>query len=255
MFFSGLGGLGVKPPKHPGCLTTVQFGFLKTHKKNASKSSRTPKNPPKSLPDPPQNPPKSDPGRPPNEDRKKVRNGNLWDYRIRGGLASQNRTPAASEGLPKTSKNSLAFNHGFYTILMPSSVPTGPPKSTKIHEKSMPRGTPSWALIFSGFFIDFSLILRSSETLERPSGTTNKGVLRLPRLSVQIDKIIQKTFQKSSFSIPKSSQNRVQDVFKTASESTTISNSLLMRFGRPKCCHVGTMLRPKIPQKSTKIEV
>ena len=119
----------------------------------------------------------------------------------------------------------------------------------------MPRGAPSWASDFYEFFNEFSLILRSSESLERPSGITSKGVLKLPRLSVQNEKITTKTSQKPSFSFPKSSPNRVQDGFKTASESTTIFYSILMRFGRPKWCHVGAMLTPKIPQNSTKIDV
>ena len=138
---------------------------------------------------------------------------------------------------------------------MASSVPTRPPKSIKIHEKSMPRGAPSWTSNFYEIFNDFFLIFRSSESRERPSGTTSKGVLKLPRLSVQNEKITTKTYQKPSFSFPKSSPNRVQDGFKTASESTTIFYSILMRFGRPKWCHVGAMLTPKIPQNSTKIDV
>ena len=119
----------------------------------------------------------------------------------------------------------------------------------------MPRGAPSWTSNFYEMFNDFFLILRSSESLERPSGTTNKGVLRLPRLSVQIDKITQKTSQKPSFSIPKSSQNRVQDAFKAESESTANSYSIPMRFGMPKWCHVGAMLTPKTAQNSIKIDV
>ena len=138
---------------------------------------------------------------------------------------------------------------------MRSSLPTRLPKSTQIHEKSMPRGASSWTSNFYGSFNEFSLILRSSESLERPSGITNKGVLRLPRLSVQSEKITTKTSQKPSFSLPKSSPKRVQVVFKTASESTTIFYSILMCFGRPKWCHVGAMLTPKIPQNSTKIDV
>ena len=134
-------------------------------------------------------------------------------------------------------------------MFVASSVPTRPPKSIKIHEPSMPKRNPSWTSNVYEIFNEFSLILRSSESLE------SKGVLKLPRLSVQNEKITTKTSQKPSFSFPKSSPNRVQDGFKTASESTTIFCSILMRFGKPKWCHVGAMLTPKIPQNLTKIDV
>ena len=116
----------------------------------------------------------------------------------------------------------------------------------------MPRGAPSWASIFIRFFTYLSLILRSSESLERPSGTTKILVLSLSRFLTQNEKVVKKTFQKPAFCLPKSFKNRVQDGFKTASKSTTILYSILMRFGLPKWCHVGPMLTPKTARKSLK---
>jgi len=135
---------------------------------------------------------------------------------------------------------------------MPSWGPTRLPKSTKIEEKTMPRGAPSWASIFNQFFTYFSLILRSSESLERPSGTTKIVFLSLSRFLTQNKKVVKKTFQKPAFCLPQSFKNRVQDGFKTASKSTTILYSILMRFGLPKWCHVGPMLTPKTARKSLK---
>ena len=137
----------------------------------------------------------------------------------------------------------MVFNH-FRGIL-------GANEASKINQ--IPRKIDAKRRPKLGF--NFFTILRSSGSLERPSSITSKGVLRLPRLSVQSEKITTKTSQKPSFSLPKSSPNRVQVVFKTASESTTIFYSILKGFGRPKWSHVGAMLTPKIPQNSTKIDV
>merc|ERR1712107_757965 len=116
----------------------------------------------------------------------------------------------------------------------------------------MPRGAPSWASIFNRFFAYFSLILRSSESLERPSGTTKIIFLSLSRFLTQNEKVVKKTFQKTPFCPPKSFKNRVQDGFRTASKSATIFYSILMRFELPKWCHVGPMLTPKTARKSLK---
>ena len=82
-------------------------------------------------PRPPQNPPKSLPGRLPNEDRKKLRKGKLWDYRIRGVLATQNRTPAASERSLKRLQNLIHFGPSF---LCDFDAILGANKASKIHK-------------------------------------------------------------------------------------------------------------------------
>ena len=49
----------------------------------------------------------------------------------------------------------MRFSIDFFSLLARFSTPTCLPKPTKIHQKSMLRGNPSWASIFYGFWIDF----------------------------------------------------------------------------------------------------
>ena len=71
------------------------------------------------------------------------------------------------QGAPKTHRFlnvfSMHFGIGFCSLLARFSLPTCLPKPTKILQKSMPRGIPSWPSLFTWFFIEFSSILQPFE--------------------------------------------------------------------------------------------
>ena len=57
----------------------------------------------------------------------------------------------------------MPFWIDFLSIFDPNLAPTWPPKSTKIHEKSMPRCLPILTSFFDRFLIDFCSQLRPPE--------------------------------------------------------------------------------------------
>lgn len=93
---------------------------------------------------------------------------------------------------------SFFFRCHFWWLLGRFSFPTCLPKSIKIHQKSMPRGTSSWASNFNEILSDFYSMLQSSEGLERPSGTINIIVLWLLPLSLRNLQIIKISSQMRS---------------------------------------------------------
>ena len=61
---------------------------------------------------------------------------------------------------------SMRFSIDFFSLLARFCIPTCLPKPTKIHQKSMPRGNPSWASIFDRLLIDFWCQLRPLDPQE-----------------------------------------------------------------------------------------
>ena len=90
---------------------------------------------------------------------------------LRRAVAMAQEAPRGGQGATKRLSRWLLFGHRF---LMPLRIdflwiwganmaPSWPPKSTKIHEKSMPRGFPKLSSFFDRFLIDFYSQLRPLE--------------------------------------------------------------------------------------------
>ena len=87
------------------------------------------------------------------------------------------------------------------SILLPNLLP----KTSKIHEKSMPRGIPSWPSIFDWFLIDFPSILQPLELSKSWFFQRKNKVFSKTRLS-QFTSIFHSILMPTCFHFP--SQNR-----------------------------------------------
>ena len=77
----------------------------------------------------------------------------------------------------------MLFCIDFKAIFPPNLAPSWPPKSKKIHQKSMPRGLPTTTSFLDGFLIDFGSQLRSPEPSKSWFSLRANHVLSKNRLS------------------------------------------------------------------------
>ena len=137
---------------------------------------------------------------------------------------------------------SMRFSIDFFSLLARFCIPTCLPKPTKIHQKSMPRGNPSWASIFGRFLIDFWCQLRPLDPQESSPRCSESTIYQkiafrnLYRFFIDFGANMPSfSFQQSTKNASKSQLGRHHFLIDFCIDSL----SILARFGKPTWSHVG----------------
>ena len=142
----------------------------------------------------------------------------------------------------------MRFPIDFFSLLARFCIPSCLPKPTKIHQKSMPRGTSSWFSNFIRFFNDFSSIFASLEPQKSLKSNSFYNFFDFRHLQDEI-------YLGCHFGTNLASQNPSKSSPKWISRSFNLFIDLDIDSGKILCptwCHLGSQVGLMLAQKSHK---